>query len=191
MIHETHNKRSKKQRQIVKTAKALFLNHGIRRVTVEEICRKGNVSKMTFYKYFANKQELAEHIVREMIQEGWERLDEVEAMPIPFTEKLQHLLTYKLAVTAQMCNDFIEEWLQMPFLEEERKRWLQRVMQFITDAQKRGDVRAEIRPEFILIMAENMQKVVEDKRLSSLYADYTELTKEIWNFFYYGIVRGK
>jgi AcrR family transcriptional regulator len=146
---------------------------------------------MTFYKYFPNKNTLAEYIVRSMMQEGWEKLDHVEAMPIPFTEKLQHMLTYKLAVMSQMCDDFIEEWLQMPFLEEERQKWLKRVMQFLIDAQRREDIRPDIRPEFILVMAEHLQKLADDERLTSLYPDYAEFTREIWNFFYYGIVERK
>ena len=76
----------------------------------------------------------------------------------------------------------------MPFFEHERRKWLARVMQFLTDAQQRGDIRAEIRPEFILVMAEKIQEVIEDTRLKPLYPSYIELTRELWNFFYYGIV---
>jgi AcrR family transcriptional regulator len=181
-------KTSKKQQQIVDTARELFFRYGVKRVTVEEICQKAQVSKMTFYKYFANKTELAKHIILEMFREGWQKLDEVEALPIPFPEKLQKILDYKLDVTAQVSSDFIEEYLTMPFFEHERQKWLARVMQFLTDAQQRGDIRCEIRPEFILVMADKIKEVNEDTRLKSLYPSSIELTRELWNFFYYGIV---
>ena len=50
---------NRKYDDIMSTGKDLFWKYGIRRVTVEEICEKSNVSKMTFYKYFPNKETLA------------------------------------------------------------------------------------------------------------------------------------
>ena len=55
-----------KRIQIVKTAKELFWKFGIKRVTIEEICREANVSKMTFYKFFSNKNELLHTVIEEM-----------------------------------------------------------------------------------------------------------------------------
>ena len=43
---------------IFKTAKDLFWKYGIKRVSIEEICKEAKVSKMTFYKFFPNKIEL-------------------------------------------------------------------------------------------------------------------------------------
>ncbi len=49
--------------QIVEIASELFRKYGVKRVTVEEICTTAQISKMTFYKYFANKKELADYII--------------------------------------------------------------------------------------------------------------------------------
>ena len=182
------DKKSKKQQQIVETAKKLFYHHGVKRVSVEEICKKAKVSKMTFYKYFENKMELAKYIVQLMLEEGWQKLDEVEVMSIPFPKKLKILQEYKLNYINRLSPEFIDEFMGMPFVEQERQEWFQRVMQFIESAQKRGEIRSEIRPEFILFMVDKLSEIVEDKQLKSLYSDYVELTREIWNLFYYGIV---
>ena len=50
---------SSKSLDILNTARQLFWKHGIRRVSVEEVCREAGVSKMTFYRSFPNKIELA------------------------------------------------------------------------------------------------------------------------------------
>ena len=50
---------SPKVSQIMLAAKDLFWKFGIRKVSIEEICSKANVSKVTFYKYFENKIDLA------------------------------------------------------------------------------------------------------------------------------------
>ena len=51
-------KLSQKKQQLVETGKKLFLKHGVKRISIEEICRESEVSKVTFYKYFKNKQAL-------------------------------------------------------------------------------------------------------------------------------------
>ncbi|UCD39298.1 MAG: helix-turn-helix transcriptional regulator, partial [Fidelibacterota bacterium] len=72
----------------MRTAEHLFSRFGARRVTVEEICREANVSKMTFYKYFPNKVELVRTIRDNWEEEGFMRFDEINAMDLPFPEKI-------------------------------------------------------------------------------------------------------
>jgi AcrR family transcriptional regulator len=185
---KTYNRNSKKQQQILETAEDLFFRFGIKRVTVEEICQKANVSKMTFYKYFANKIDLLKHIAYAGLEKGYKKLNEVEAMPVPFPERLQTMLEYRLEHMAKMSTEFIDEIMQTEFYAPIQKAWFQRVMQFLADAQKRGDIRPEIRPEFILAMFHKMNELVDDKHLMSLYPNYVELSREIFNFLYYGIL---
>ncbi|MBN1927463.1 MAG: helix-turn-helix transcriptional regulator, partial [Prolixibacteraceae bacterium] len=45
--------------QILQSAKKLFWKYGIRKVSIDEICREAGVSRMTFYRLFKNKIELA------------------------------------------------------------------------------------------------------------------------------------
>ena len=59
-----------KQALLLSTAEALFRLHGIRRVTVEEVCSKAGVSKVTFYKYFANRNALALAVLESMITQS-------------------------------------------------------------------------------------------------------------------------
>jgi len=188
MNNQPTSKISKKQQQIVETAESLFFRYGIKRVTVEEICQKANVSKMTFYKYFANKIELVKYISYSWLEKGYKKLNEVEAMPVPFTGRLRTMLEYRLENMAKMSSDFIDEFMQMEFYAPIQKAWIQRVIQFLVAAQKRGDIRSEIRPEFILLMMNKLNELANDEHLKSLYPDYVELSREIFNFLYYGIL---
>jgi len=56
-----------KYQAIFKTGKVLFWKHGIKRVTIEEICTEADVSKMTFYKFFPNKIELAKKLIQQIL----------------------------------------------------------------------------------------------------------------------------
>ena len=59
--------KTKKQDQIIQAGRHLFWKYGMKRVSIEEICREAGVSKMTFYKYFANKTALALYILKTVL----------------------------------------------------------------------------------------------------------------------------
>ena len=45
--------------KLLRTAKSLFFRFGIRKVSVVEICMEAGVSKMTFYRHFKNRDDIA------------------------------------------------------------------------------------------------------------------------------------
>lgn len=188
MMNSTELQVSKKYQQVVATAEELFLRHGFKRISIEEICQKAGVSRMTFYRCFANKTVLMRHIWDHWIEEAYRKFDHVENLPIPFPEKLRLMQDYKLEMTAKMSTDLIEELFQMDFYQTSAEAWKQRVMKFLTDAQKCGDIRPEVRPEFMLALLNKLTELVNDETVKHLYTDYVELTREIWNFFYYGLI---
>ncbi len=49
--------------KLTEAGRSLFWKFGFTKVTVEEICQSAGVSKMTFYRYFENKTELAKRIL--------------------------------------------------------------------------------------------------------------------------------
>jgi AcrR family transcriptional regulator len=178
-------KRSKKENQIVETAERLFMRHGIKRVTVEEICQKAKVSKMTFYRYFPNKPELVKRIWRNWIDEGFEKFDEIRELDIAFPEKLQKMFEWKQELVSKMSTEFIEEILTIHLDLEEL---IQRFSQFIVDAQERGEVRPEIRPEFLMAVLDKVWEMVHDDDLLKKYPNIMEFNREVKDFFWYGII---
>ncbi|MBW2323919.1 MAG: TetR/AcrR family transcriptional regulator, partial [Deltaproteobacteria bacterium] len=112
-------KKAKKKIQIIETAEDLFTKHGMKRITVEEICQKAGVSKMTFYKYFSNKVELAKYIWRMWLEEGIKEVDRIDEMNVPFPEKLEMILKYKLEFASNWNPDFLAELLSLDIPLEE------------------------------------------------------------------------
>ena len=176
---------SKKQMQIVETAEALFMRHGIKRVTIEEICRKAGVSKMTFYKYFGNKIELLKHIWNKWMEESFDKMDEINAMDIPFPEKIERMYRWKVEFMSKINTEFIEEFLHIDIGVD---KVMQRFMQFIVDAQKRGDIRPEIRPEFIMAVLDKLHELARNDGLMKAYPSFVDFQREVKDFFWYGIL---
>ena len=184
---------SSKQQALVETAEFLFRKFGFKRVTVNEICDKAGVSKMTFYKYFKNKKDLVKTMLSIWIGDGFRYLDEISARDIDITEKVRLLLEYKLEATKKMGPKFIHELLTgqtgfESFLEETRQERYRRFLAFLTDAQQKGEMSPNLRPEFIMIALDKIAELSRDENVISLYPDFIEMTREIFDFMFYGLV---
>lgn len=190
------NKENPKFKQITETAKELFYNFGIKRVSVEEICQTAQVSKMTFYKFFPNKIELAKYIFSELIKENEIKYETIMNSEISFAEKTDLVIKLKLDAMNSMSNDLIKEILianpeiQNLFHRKRQEIYGKMIKQY-TQAQKDGDIRPDIHPEFILYLLNALTELTKDENLLTNYTDLTELVKEITKFFFYGILARK
>ena len=117
--------------------------------------------------------------------EGYSKLDEINAMNIALPEKIQRMFAWKERYTANMSDFFIEEIMSLDF--DINAQYNQKFMQFIAEAQKKGEVRPEIRPEFFMAGLEKLRELAFDEELIKKYPSFIEFNREIKDFFWYGI----
>jgi len=175
---------SRKRDQLIQTGEALFVKHGMRRVTVEEICRQAGVSKPTFYKYFENKEALARRIDELWIEEVLERIDAImEDAETPFPEKMKRVLGIKQELAARPGPEFLEDLIS---LNIDLSHAMRRVMHFLVQSQRQGDIRADVRPEFLMAAFDVLNSMQHDPRIRGLYEDAETLAGDVFKIFYYG-----
>jgi AcrR family transcriptional regulator len=174
---------SRKRDQLIQTGEVLLVKHGMRRVTVEEICRQAGVSKPTFYKYFENKVALARRIVELWIEEALQRIDEIEEAKVPFPDKMKQILAVKLAITARPGPEFLKDLIP---LDIDLSYALQRVMRFLVQGQKQGDIRADVQPEVLMAAFNLLNSMQHEPRIRDLYEDAETLAGDVFKLFHYG-----
>jgi AcrR family transcriptional regulator len=187
---------NKKYQDIIKTGKELFWKYGLKRVTIEEICKESGVSKMTFYKFFPNKIELAKTILEDLMDKSLKKVEQLIDSDIPFSKKLEELFLMKLEGTKDISMEFINDMYKKPELglmshmEEYRQKSMGVIINFYKTAQERGSIRKDIKIEFILAFSNQILKMMEDEKLMSLYSQPQDFIMESMNFLFYGIVTG-
>ena len=187
--------KSKKHQQIIDTARDLFWHHGIRRVTVEEICQTAGVSKMTFYKYFKNKIDLVLFILKKLYLEGIARYKGIMAQNIPYSEKVKEIIQMKLELTRDISQEMLKDWMKdsIPEVAELMQRIQRENFQLFLDdmvaAQNKGEIRKDINPQFILYFLNKMREIAGDEQMINIYDSTQSLTAELINFFFYGILQ--
>jgi AcrR family transcriptional regulator len=192
MAAKGSNRRGDKRAQIVDAAADLFNRFGLRRVTVEEICRKAGTSKMTFYKHFANKVDVFKYIWNDLVDQAYKKVDEIDAMSVPFPEKLHLIFQYKMGLMSQMSPELLEDLLGgdpeiLSFMTEIRKRSFALFLEFAERAQKRGDMR-KVRPELFMAALEKMGELAHNTDLRNSYPDNIDFARDLNGLFFYGLL---
>ncbi len=192
-----NTKKTGKYQDIFKTGKELFWKYGIKRVTVEEICQEAGVSKMTFYKFFPNKIEFAKIILKVEIGESLKKFDQVVHGDLSFTEKVKQMFILKLEGTKDISIEFISDIYKNPdmgllkVIEKQKQKSLGLFVDFLTDSQKKGLIRKDIKIDFILYYTNQMLQMFVDKQLVSKYDYPQDLIMEAMNFLFYGLLPQK
>lgn len=180
--------------QIVQVARDLFWRFGIQRVTIEEICRTASVSKMTFYKYFVNKNDLLIFIIHRMFDESLNKYNNIMNLPVEYPEKVRQMIHIKLQMIGEMSFNFFRDYLHAAdpeikkLIEQKTAEMLGIVIRDFRAAQDQGYLRADLKPEFILFFINNMSDWMSDEKLFTQYGSAKELTAELINFFFYGVM---
>lgn len=187
-------KKSKKQENIINVAKELFWNHGVSRITVEEICEKANVSKMTFYKFFDNKKELAIFILQSEIQKNKEALEKIKASGIPIEEKFRQLMAFKFqsteTITSELLNDlYRNKRLGLHHLIEEETDNAKKIFtELIEDARENGEISSSVKTPFIMHYIDHLGLMSAEESLLKHYDSMQELIMDGLSFMFYGLL---
>jgi len=197
---------TKSQIRLRDAAKSLFWKYGIRKVTVEEICKEAGMSKMTFYRNFKNKLSVVEEVIDELVQDGIKKYTELMGSDKPFDEKFRIMVQLKKEGTKGISKEFVTDLIQIKDWQESQQEEVQLLAQkmmthqqnqmklFIQDmaeAQKQGYIRADVRMDFILYLYHDIQQKLLDPVLNSMYENEDDLIMELMNYFFYGILEQK
>jgi len=190
-------KRSEKREAIVTAAKTLFWKHGIRRVTIEEICETAGVSKMTCYKYFENKTAIARYLLEDMFESGTKAYKEIYKSDCSYEEKVKKLLDLKISNTHEMSQELLDDIYKnqdeelFETIETIKKKMIGIYLDDLRISQKNGEIRDDIKPEFLLYFLTNLTKMLIDPQLVSIYPNPEQMIVEVLSFFFYGIMPRK
>ncbi len=193
---QVENFSSPKYTQILDTAQDLFMRFGVKRVTIEEICSTANVSKMTFYKFIKNKNDLALRIMEKLMDEGQGKFDEIMAGDLPFARKMDQFIQMKLDYGKRISKEFYLDFMGYSpavhdLIVQRSQENRQRLINAFEAAQKQGEIRENLNLQFVEYMMNHIMDIAQDPQLLALFPDTYQLTKQWLDFFLYGIMGGR
>lgn len=175
------------------TAKELFWKHGFKKVSIDEICQKAEVSKMTFYRYFTNKLEIAKAVYDMVANESMRKFSELINDDSSASEKMKKLIEMKLEGVHDISKEFLIDFYSNPelglslYIEKRTKEMWFGILEDFRNAQKKGIFRKDFKPEILLLLSGKMIEMINDENVLKLYNKPEDLVMEITNLITYGI----
>jgi len=182
-----------KYEDILKAGQDLFWKFGIKKVSIEEICREAGVSRVTFYKYFTNKENLAYIILKSLTDRSIKTYREIMDADIPFEKKVKKTIEMKMEFSEHMSHELLNDVLNgdfpalFEFINTSRVTSMKMIEDDYRKAQKSGEIRKDLKIELVIYFLNKMQEMVNDPALEKYYSDSGEMISDLIHFFFFGL----
>jgi AcrR family transcriptional regulator len=182
-----------KKIQLLSTGKELFWKFGFKRVTIEEICKEAGVSKMTFYKFFPNKIELAITILDTIFDESLLKIRKLSDEHESPEKTFRKILQLKSEGTRGIGEEFIKDLYTNPeiglktYMEEKTNMMFTEIINVYEKGKVDGWIRQDLNiPFFFSYIRKSMELITNDEFLT-FFDTPQELIMELTKLFLYGI----
>jgi len=183
-----------KKEKIENTARGLFWKHGFKKVSVEEICRKSQVSRKTFYTYYANKSALVIAIMEQKSNAIFELYDQINAKDITFADKLRELLELKYASNKDFSMEFISDFFHpdsediLNYFRDLTTKSIELTREFYKQAQVKGEMNPDLNIDFVMWMMQKQLELITSDEAITLFPDTDILTRQLSHLIIFGIM---
>ena len=180
--------------EILESAKELFFKHGFKRISIEDICNKAEVSRRTFYMYFNNKTDLLLQLLEEINKENMSHIYALHCSNLPFSEKLIQIVNFQISQLEQVTPEFLADTHDPSFKEvrkyyESKKEGSEELLSnFFAEAQKHGELRANLDVEFLYRFIKYAIDACKNEEIRKLYDTPTALMRKVADLLFYGIL---
>lgn len=178
---------------LIEAGHDLFWKFGFRKVNVEDVCKRAGVSKMSFYRYFSNKSDLAKKVLDNVISEGMEKFREIMADDDNVSNKMNRFIALKIEGTNNISKEFISDVygdigseIQQHMAKISSEAIFGMLDEF-KNAQARGVFRSDFKPELLFALSNSFVEMMKSPALNALYSNPQELIVDMVNLITHGI----
>ncbi|WP_225748542.1 TetR/AcrR family transcriptional regulator [Eikenella sp. Marseille-P7795] len=186
---------SKKQQTLRETARKLFYQQGFAAVSVEALCAAAEVSRVTFYKYYAGKNALVAELFAEHKEGVRLRLESLLAQQCSLEQAAAELFRIQQASLADLYSaavlrdieNITDLELERFFhdMEEEKYRFMRG---FFHTLQQRNLIQPSLPVELIELFIRQMDGLMRLPQISAHYAaNPQQLPQDILHLLLYGL----
>ncbi|MFZ3589534.1 TetR/AcrR family transcriptional regulator [Bacillus sp. DJP31] len=185
--------KDRKRKSIKQAAFTLFSEYGLKDVKITDIAKLANVSQVTIYNHFENKEQLFRETLIDYTNRKFEEYQGLLLnTSIPFQERIEQYILDKIKSAEEIYPDIIETALVK---DDELRSFLQHFsqtkaiplfVQFIKEGQDTGKINSELSLEVILFYLQMLSN--EASTYSKIVTNGNTFAKELLHMFFYGLI---
>ncbi len=174
----------------------MFNKYGPSKVSIDEIANHANVSKVTIYKYFDNKNGLYREVIKMIFDENIRAVQQVISDDIPFFQKLKIIIATKSNSFSYMKGEFLNELIKSDheieeYIEENYKYKIKEIMfAFYEQGKREGYIDKNLSNEIIYLYIDTFKIGLSEKSLNSeSLVSNSNTFEELIDLFFYGLIK--
>jgi AcrR family transcriptional regulator len=186
------------EKNILEGAKNLFMQFGLKSITMDDIARKVGVSKKTIYQFFNDKNSIVFKSVQEHFSDHRKVIEEVLDSSKNAIEAM-YRLSRCMKVQVEAVNPTVLYDLQRyfpkaykRFLEFKNTFMKEKMTSILEDGKASGYFRKEINTEILIIQRiEQVQLAFKSEIFPRDKFDFKELHEQLFDHFIHGLLTDK
>lgn len=183
-----------KKEKIEFTARELFLKHGFKKVTIDEVCRKAHVSRKTYYSFYENKLALVAFIIQQISDETYVLYKSVLEGPGSFAEKLERSLELKYKFNKTITMEFVADFFD-PSAADILELWKELMgksiamqTEFFKEGQRTGEMNPDLDLNFVFSYFQKVSEIMQSPGMMDLFSTPEEMVRQVTQLLVYGIM---
>lgn len=183
-----------KKQKIEAVSMELFLKHGFKKVTIDEICRKAHVSRKTYYTYYENKTALVLFTIDNISDNNFLRFSEIIEGDASFTDKLAAALDLKYEFSKKISMEFVADFFDpgateiLNYWKSKMQASIDLLFKFFQKAQSRGEMNPNLKLEYVMWLYHKFSDIMSSGELLTMFESPEELTRQISQSLVSGIL---
>lgn len=180
-----------KHRALILAATKLFHRYGFSKVSVEELCRYADVSKVTFYRYFKGKDELILHIMTLLMEDAIQRTKAVLDGDLSLKQKFDQVIVMKQELMSAIGEEIIQGLFSYPALHEYYLSLVQesykQLRDFLLLEQEQGRINQGLNIDIFMVVIREIAAFLSRESLNRSGSKFKELVAQVNEILVYGI----
>ena len=170
----------------------LVLKNGFKATKVQDICEQAGLSKMTFYYYYNNKNELIEEVLKGFFDGVIKSSQEVIDENIPFLDRVMKLVHWKSEFVKTMSPEFVQELYTNGGYLELMKNVMQRpqelIYSFYSQGKQQGEINDSVDIPVLIFWMNIISDMIIEGKFNHLFNDPKEMNEQIRDLMLYGML---
>ncbi|PKR84125.1 TetR/AcrR family transcriptional regulator [Heyndrickxia camelliae] len=186
-----YQRRTEKKKESIRAAAIeLFSTYGVEKVSIGEIAKKANVSPVSIYNYFGNKEELTLSVIDEFFNTEMEKFEKILYMEIPFPKKVEKILFDRMELTKSISTDFIKS-ITDPTIQKLIEEWTYKkampaMMELIEQGRQSGYISPQISSESVILYFQIFTEAIQHPELIANQSKQSII--DLGHLFFYGLM---
>ena len=183
-----------KKEKIEYIAKELFLKHGFKKVTIDEICKKAHVSRKTYYTFYENKIALVLFVVDDISSETIRKFKTVINGEGAFAEKMEQSLELKHQFSKTITMEFVTDFFDpgaaeiLDYWQKMMQESMSILMEFLKEGQRTGEMNPDLNLDFVMWYFQKLSEIIRSPEISAMFSNPEEMVKQVSKTMIYGIM---